>query len=367
MKFYIKSIPFSLLIPLLISCGNSESKVKNTNKSTIPSYQVTPVKSDTLHYELFLPGELKPYEEVTLYAKIEGFVQKLEVDRGDMVKKKDLLLSIEAPEIQQKLLAARAKQREITEKLSFSAQNYKRMREASAVDGAISSIELEQTKARFMGDSAALSSVKAEVAAAAQLARYREIKAPFNGIITRRLVSPGALVGSGKEPLLKLVREDKLRLVVAIPSKHANAFSSNTKASFTVNSLPGKEFPVILSRSSKALDSELRSMMVEFDYDNSANVLSAGAYAQVHLKLERNRPTLKAPASSIITTTNSTLIAKVVSGKIQLVPITTGISKEGMVEIFGKLQTGDQVIVKGNSTLKNGMAIEAVNAKKTAK
>ena len=360
MKLYIKSISFSLFALLLMACGNAENNVKKEAKSSTPNYQVTSVKSDTLEYEITLPGELKPYEEVTLFAKVEGFVEKLNVDRGDVVKKGEHLLSIEAPEIQQQLLAARAKQGEIAEKLSFSAQNYQRMHKASKVEGAISSLELEQTKTRFMGDSAALSAVKAEVAAAGQLAEYRNIKSPFDGVITSRMVSPGALVGSGKEPLLKLAREDKLRLLVAIPYKHANALSPNSKASFTLNSAPGKKFDVNFSRSSKVLDPKLRSMMVEFDFDNSSDVLSAGAYAEVTLKLKRNEPTLRVPASSIITTTTRTLIAKVESGEIQLVPITTGITQGKMIEIFGNLDSRDQVILKGNSTLKNGMSINAI-------
>lgn len=360
MKYHLKFISFLLISFLFFSCGNAEGKKNEEKESTMPAYQVTAVKQDTLHYELTLPGELKPYDEVTLYAKIEGFVKDLKVDRGDQVKKGDLLLSIEAPEIQQKLLAARAKKSEIIEKLSFSAQNYKRMREAAKVDGAISSIELEQAKAHFLGDSAALNAVKAEVAAAAQLAGYREIRAPFDGVITNRMVSPGALVGSGKEPLLQLSREDKLRLIVAVPSKHANALPLSTKASFTVNSDPGKEFPVSLSRSSKVLNPELRSLMVEFDYDNPQNKLNAGSYAQVHLALERNEPSLKVPASSIINTKTNTFVAKVNSGIIQLIPVVTGITQGETVEIFGNIHAGEQVVVKGNSTLKDGMQIEPV-------
>ena len=76
MKFYIKSISFSLLTLLLMACGNAENKAKKEDKPLKPTYQVTNVKSDTLKYKLSLPGELKPYEEVTLYAKIEGFVEK---------------------------------------------------------------------------------------------------------------------------------------------------------------------------------------------------------------------------------------------------------------------------------------------------
>lgn len=363
MKHYIKFISFVLISFLFFSCGNnSEDPKTKTHGSARVAYQVTDVKQDTLHYELTLPGELKPYDEVTLYAKIEGFVKNLKVDRGDQVKKGDLLLVIDAPEIQQRLLAAQAKKREITEKLSFSAQNYKRMKEAAKVDGAISSIELEQAKAKFLGDSASLSAVKAEVAATAQLSGYREIRAPFDGVITNRMVSPGALVGSGKEPLLQLSREDKLRLVVAVPSKHANALPLSTKASFTVNSDPGKEFPVSLSRSSKVLDPKLRSLMVEFDYDNLENELNAGSYAQVHLALERNEPSLKVPASSIINTKTNTYVAKVNSGIVQLVPVVTGITQGKSVEIFGNLNAGDQIILKANSTLKDGMRVEAIKS-----
>lgn len=368
MKYHLKSISFLLISFLFFSCGkDSEGKKKKEKETANPVYRVTAVKQDTLHYELTLPGELKPYDEVTLYAKIEGFVKDLKVDRGDQVKKGDLLLSIEAPEIQQKLLAVQAKKREITEKLSFSAQNYKRMQEAAKVDGAISPIELEQARSRFLGDSASLNAVKAEVTAAAQLSGYREIRAPFDGVITNRMVSPGALVGSGKEPLLELSRADKLRLVVAVPAKHANALPLSTKASFTVNSAPGKEFPVSLSRSSRALDPELRSLMVEFDYDNSANNLNAGSYAQVHLTLERNEPSLKIPYSSIINTKTNIFVAKVNSGTIQLVPVVTGISQGNSVEIFGNIHKGDQVIVKGNSTFKNGMKIDAKNEESTEK
>lgn len=363
MKYHIKYISFLLLSILFISCGSdAEGNRREEKNSAKAAYKVTTVKQDTLHYELTLPGELKPYDEVTLYSKIKGFVKDLKVDRGDQVKKGDLLLSIEAPEIQQKLLAAKAKKREITEKLSFSAQNYKRMREAAKVEGAISSIELEQAKAKFLGDSASLSAVKAEVAAAAQLSGYREIRAPFAGVITSRMVSPGALVGSGREPLLELSREDKLRLVVAVPSKHANALPLSTKASFSVNSAPGKEFPVSLSRSSKALDPQKRSLMVEFDYDNPNNQLKAGSYARVYLDLERNQPSLKVPASSIINTKTHTFVAKVNSGTVQLIPVVTGITQDDFVEVFGNVHAGDQVVVKGNSTLKDGMEIRAIKS-----
>lgn len=365
MKSYIKFFSILSLAGLFAACSQvaAEKSKKDTTQSNKTEHQVAAVKSDTLQYELTLPGELKPYDEVTLYAKIEGFVKDLKVDRGDEVKKGELLMKIEAPEVQQKFLAAKAKEREILEKLSFSQQNYQRMNEASSVDGAISAIELEQSKAKFMADSAALSAVRAEVAAARQLAEYREIRAPFDGVVTNRHISPGALVGSGKEPLVELSREDKLRLEVAIPSKHTKALQIDSEASFTVNSFPGREFPVKFSRSSKTLNRELRAMMVEFDYDNPKYLLEAGAYAQVNLSLKRKTPTLSIPSSSIIRTPSNIFVAKVVSGKVQLVPVTTGMTKAKRVEVFGDIKEGDQIIVKGNSTFKDGMEIAVTEDK----
>lgn len=352
---------FSLLglIGFLNSCAdsNAEKHKQNEPQSDLAKYVVTTIKSDTLKYNLTVPGDLKPYEQVTLYAKIDGFVTDLKVDRGDMVKKGQLLLRIEAPEIQQKLLAAKAKQREIVERLHFSQQNLQRTQDAASVDGVVSTTELQQTRTQYLADSASLEVVRAEVAAAAQLEKYTEITAPFDGVVTQRLVSPGALVGGGEKPLLKIYREDKLRLEVAIPSKHAKALHIKNKASFRVNSYPGREFTVELSRSSKSLNAELRSMMVEFDYDNSDGFLDGGDYAEVNIDLKRYHPTLQVPSSSVITTPSSVYIAKVVDGKAQLVPVTTGLTKNNKVEVFGNIKAGDQVIVKANSTLKDGMKI----------
>lgn len=360
MKNLIKITCFIGLSSLLISCGQTtKAKSKDReNQTEKPQLKVVQIKNDTLNYDLTLPGNLKPYEQVKLYGKVEGFVTSLKVDRGDEVKKGQLLMKIEAPEIEQQFLAAKAKEREISEKLQFSKQNYERTKDAADVDGVVSATELQQAKTQFVADSAAYRAVKAEVAAAHQLAKYTQITAPFDGIVTERFVSPGALVGRGEKPLVEIKREDKLRLEVAIPAKHAKSLQLEAEASFAVNSLPGKRFPIKISRSSKSFNSELRAMMIEFDYDNSKTGLNGGDYAQVNLHLKRHEPSLLVPSSSIITTTTNVFIAKVTNHKIQLTPIITGLSKNNQTEIFGDIKAGDTIILKGNSTLKNDTEID---------
>ena len=367
MKSYLKYIYLIFLAAIFVSCNQANAE-KSENKNTEnqkPTYTITTLKTDTLKYNLTLPGDLKPYDQVTLYAKVEGFVSNLKVDRGDEVKKGQILAVIEAPEIEEKFLSAKSKERKILEKLSFSAQNYKYLEKASEVDGAVSAIEVEQARSRFMADSAAWSAVKAEVSAAEHLSKYREIKAPFNGIITDRLVSSGALVGGDRQALFKLSREDKLRLAVAIPSKHANALKPRTKADFSVNAYPNKKFPVELTRSSKTLNPELRASMVEYDVDNSENLLNAGDYAEVNVFMKRNLPSIQVPVSSIITTKNNIYIAKVIEEKVQMIPVVTGLTYQENIEVFGDIQEGDQVIINANSSLKDGLEIEAVLEEKS--
>ncbi|HLS31580.1 MAG TPA: efflux RND transporter periplasmic adaptor subunit [Flavobacteriaceae bacterium] len=360
MKSYINLFGLIILSIVVAACSQASAEKSNSSESekSKPVYEVTNLKSDTLKYKLNLPGDLLPYDQVTLYAKVEGFVKDINVDRGDKVEKGEVLAFIEAPEIAQKYLSAKSKEREILEKLSFSAQNYKYLKEASSVDGAVSTIEVEQAKSRFMADSAALNTVRAEVSAAEHLAKYRTITAPFSGIITDRLISSGALVGGERQALFKLSREDKLRLSVAIPGKHANALQPGSQAEFSVNGYPGKRFSVELSRNSKVLNPELRSSMVEYDVDNSEDLLNAGDYADVNIAFQRNSTSWQVPASSIIQTKTDNFVAKVVSGKVQLIPVTTGITYDRKIEIFGDLEDQDQIITSANSSLRDGMEIK---------
>lgn len=362
MKNIVSLLKISLLSLLFVACSTGQ-KEEDTSISK-PSFTVFNLKKDTLDYNLNLPGELKPYDQVTLHAKVEGFISEIKVDRGDEVEKGQVLAVIDAPEIEQQYLAAKSREREILERLNFSQQNFQSLKNASKTEGAVSSIELEQAKTKFVGDSAALSAAKAEVAAAKQLSGYRTITAPFKGIVSQRMVSPGALVGSGKsESLLHIAREDKLRLEVAIPGKHGSSIPLKSTAHFRLNNRPGEIFSAKLSRSSKVLNPELRALMVEFDVDNSEQNLNAGAYVEVDLNLHRSYPTFNVPQSSVIRSRKELYVARIVDERVQLVPITTGVSTSQAIEIFGDLKEGDQIIKKANSAIRDGNEVDIVEEK----
>lgn len=355
-------ISLSLFAFLAQSC--SENKENPTVAKTVKVKQVlkwTAVKTDQPPFSISLPGELKPYEEVSIYPKMKGFVKKIYVDRGSYVRKGQLLAQLEAPEIGAQFAARTSSSSTAYQKFLFSRQSYQRLKDAAKKAGAVATIELERAYAQYLGDSAAYHSSRSEASASGQLQAYLRITAPFTGVITNRFVSEGALVGENGvngEPLFQLTQEARLRLVVAVPEKQAQALAAGTKATFTLIDYPGKTFAASLSRNSGALDTRTKSVMAEFDVDNTGSNLRSGQYAKVSVQLKRRQPTLWVPASSVVQAQSGVFVVKNEANKTKRIPVQIGVTKDALVEVFGSLNAGDQILLKGSEEVKEGTKIE---------
>lgn len=351
--FYL--MPFLLLIA---ACSQEKPISKPAEAKKLAAVQVISPVMDQPGYSLALPGELKAFEEVVLYPKVKGFVKKILVDRGSRVGRGQLLAVLEAPEISQQYLAAKSDENKFHEDYLYSRQSYDRLKKAAAKSGAVAEIELDRAKSKFRSDSAAYASVKAKTGASAQLQRYLRITAPFDGVITDRKVSVGALVGEGAQtPLFSLTQIKNLRLTVAVPEKHSQSVNKQTKVSFTVANHPGKVYQSALSRKSGVLDQQSRSVVAEFDVDNSSNELGGGEYAQVKLAMQRPDPTIWLPVSSIVNAQSGTFVIKVERNVVSRIPVSLGIRKAELQEVFGDVLPEDQIVKTGTEELTEGMKI----------
>ncbi|MHB1176852.1 MAG: efflux RND transporter periplasmic adaptor subunit [Daejeonella sp.] len=360
MKFQKKSyIQFVLLslTAIMLFAGCSENTAKTTAKkevSVAKSLEVIHPQKDRPVYTLSLPGELKPYEEVTIYPKIKGFVKQLYADRGTYVKKGQLLAIMEAPEVSQKYFSERSAEQKFKEEYNYSRQSFDRLKQASKRSGAVAAIELEKALSKVKSDSAAYQAAKANTSVSGQLNKYLRITAPFEGIITERNISVGALVGENMSvPLFSIAQNSKLRLLVAIPEKHAASVNDDTKVSFIVAGLPGKVFQSTIARTSSVLRQSSRSMIVEFDVSNHPE-LNGGEYAQVKLKLKRPDSTYWVPASSVVNTQAGVFAVRLNDGTIERVPVIVGGRNNDKLEIFGNLTITDNIVKIGSEELTEG-------------
>jgi len=356
------------------SAAESESK-KEQKKEEAAVIETALVQSLQPSKQMTLPGELLPWNKVNIHPKVKGFVKTVQVDRGSFVHKGQILAILEAPEViselsqaKAQLVSAEAHLSEISTRYTISSNIYNRMLRTNKTKGAVSANELDIAHARVLTDSSAMAVARGNIEVAksnmgtkSELSRYLTISAPFNGIITERNISPGALVGpgeSGARPLFVLEDNTKLRLTLAIPENLTGAVPEKGTISFTVPANPEKQYKAIYARSSRSLSEANRSMMTEFDVNNSSHELKSGMYAQVKLQTERTSKTLFVPTTAVVSSSEKVFVIRKNGNKAEWVSVKRGTVIDSLVEIFGDLHEGDQILKKGSEEFRDGQPIQ---------
>jgi membrane fusion protein (multidrug efflux system) len=344
-----------------------------------PAVEVFRVTSKAVERQVKLPGEFQPYLAVPIYAKLPGFVKRVAVDRGSTVKTGQVLVTLEAPEMQAQIVEAQAKAQaiglqraEAEAKLAAAQSTYDRLKAASATPGVVAendvvvaqkNAEAAQALVRSYDDS--IKAAQAQVQSVKDLEQYLTLKAPFDGIITERNVHPGALVGpgNGSTPLLRLHQVSRLRLVVAVPEALVGAMVKGARVPFTVPAYPGETFYGLANLMSHDLDEKTRTMAVELDVKNSDLRLSAGMYPEVQWPVRRPQPSLLVPPTSIVTTTERTFVVRVSNGVAQWVNVSRGARVGDLIEVFGALKDGDTIVRRGTDEIREGAKVNVQPAK----
>ena len=355
----MKNIIIISLMFVLAGCGSNHPV--NLDKDDLKKEQVEtiPLGKGSLNSVIKLPGQLKPFEKVDIYPKVNGFVKEMLVDRGSMVHQGQILMTLEAPEIDEQYQAANAKYLQAQESLNASHDRYYRLKAAAKTAGAVSELDLVNAQSKFQADSAFAQSEKANVSAVQDLKDYLIVRAPFDGVITERNVHPGTLIGpnfkmDGK-PLLNLQDIKKLRLEVFIPEEYAEKVDMGHKQiSFTTYALPGQVFKADISRSSNSLNNDYRSEAIEADVVNNDNTFKPGMYVEADLNVKAQILSYTVPSSAIVTSTERKYVIVDDHGKARFVNVTQGIVNNGVAEIYGAF-TGDEIVLKKpNSEIPEG-------------
>lgn len=359
----ILAIALSISLLSLAACSSPTATTEASEKeTTIPTYEViTPVK-DQPPYSITLPGELKPYEQVLVYAKVKGFVKKVYVDRGAPVHKGQLLALLDAPEISHQHLFAKENENKAEQEYHYAEQAYQRLVKASQTDGAVAGIELDRALSELNRTKSALQASKAQTSIPDQLNAYLRITAPFDGVITQRNISEGALVGDQTDALFHLAQNKKLRLTVSIPEKHAQSIHDTMAVQFTINGQPGQFYSARLSRASQIIQQEGRALIAEFDVDNRDGKLSGGEYAQVKLALMKPMKTLWIPTSSVVRSQSGTFVWTIEADrKLIRTPVITGEKTGRLQEVFGLPNENAQIVVLGTEEMTEGAQVNFFN------
>lgn len=349
---------------LLAACGGGEKPVDLTKssagKSSSNEKQLATLQEKPLAATVRLPGQLKPFNEVNIFPKVNGFVKTLLVDRGSVVHKGQLMAVLEAPEMLAQLEAANSRYLQAQETAVASKEKYQRLKEAAAEPGSVSPLELDNAMAKWKADEAVAQSEKSNVNAVKTMEGYLNIYAPFDGMVVQRNVSPGALVQPGKstdQPMLILQDNRKLRLEVFIPENDVDNVDLAQEVKFTFNAMPGDVQTAKISRSANAL-STMRQEAIEIDVQNPKDKLKPGMYAEVQIPMLSGKKSILVPNTAIVRSTEAEYVVKADGGKAKLVDIKEGLASHDSTEVFGDLKNGDKILVKATDDVREGDPIQ---------
>jgi membrane fusion protein (multidrug efflux system) len=388
-KHFLLLVTPLLGIAVSAGCGSESSAPApgtNAQASNAPT-EVDVVKVTTQKLDTFvtLPGELTPYEMVAIYPKITGYVKSISVDRGSYVKQGELIAQLEAPELlaqraesESKLQAAQSQLAAAQAKLAADQGTYERLAAAAKTPGVVAGNDLQIAQKAADADRAGVAAVESSVSAAraaldaiSQMENYLRITAPFEGTVAERNVHPGALVGpasgaSAGTPMLRIEMLGRLRLVVPVPETEAANVPQGAQIKFTVLAYPTETFQAPVARNSHAIDAKTRTMPVELEVSNAAGKLTPGTFCQVQWPVRRSAATHFVPQAAIATNQERTFVIRVPStgpnaGKAEWVDVKAGASittsSGPLVEVFGDLNDGDQIVLRATDAIRPGTAL----------
>jgi RND family efflux transporter MFP subunit len=319
-----------------------------------PRVRVATVKQAPGIRHLALQGEARPFFEVTLYAKVAGFLADLKVDKGDHVKKNQLIATVTAPELDSQYTAAVADARN-------KRVNAKRL-SALAPAGVVSAQELE------------LGQATADVADATQATLatqrgYRVIRAPFDGVISARFADPGTLIQSaanaqsGAVPIVSVSKGDQLRVYVYVDQSSAPFVRTGDAATITVSERPGWSRKAKVARTSGQLSPKTRTMLTEVDIDNDDHVIVPGSYVQVTLDVHVP-PLLEIPAEALTTRADKPQVPTLDDQhRIHYKPVVVADDDGLIVRLASGLAPGERVALDLGGAAQDGSPVQVVESK----
>jgi membrane fusion protein (multidrug efflux system) len=334
---------------------------------------VAPVISRSFERTLALPGDLVAFQDVSVHARVEGFIQSIAVDRGSVVRRGALLARIDAPELKAQLSEAEAKvqsaeaQRlEAEAALTSERSTFNRLKQASATPGVVAGNDVEVAQQKVEAARAHAEASTSNVEAMREAARsvrevetYLQVTAPFDGVVTEREAHVGSLVGPSSGPIVRMQQVSPLRLVAAIPEAYVAGVDVGQPIEFTVTTFPGETFAAKLARLARALDPNTRTMAVELDVNNANGRLAPGMFAEIRWPARRAGSSLFVPRSAVVTTTERTFVVRVRDSVTEWVDVKRGATMDDLVEVFGNLKPGDQVAIRATDELRTGTRVRA--------
>jgi len=346
---------------------DSDAKLREwTDSQAIPTVAVVLPDAKVLQATIDLPGRLEAYYRAPIFARVSGYLKSWSADIGARVKAGQVIAEIEAPDLDQQLLQARADlaSQQASAKLSEATLNRRKTLIASNF---VSMQEIDERTADLSNKRAAVNSGQANVERLEALAGYKKITAPFDGVVTSRDTDVGALInaGGGSGPAMFVVSDiKKLRVYVNVPQNYVPEIKIGAKAVISMPEYPNRTFDATVEASSQSVDVGSGTTRMQLALDNSGGELMPGGYANVRLSLASDGVPLHIPASALIFNQNGLRVATVGSDdKVVFKTVTIARDLGRDIELASGIVAEDRIIVAPPDGIADGDQVRVAGQK----
>ncbi|MGA2021007.1 MAG: efflux RND transporter periplasmic adaptor subunit [Candidatus Sulfotelmatobacter sp.] len=348
-------------ITLLARASHERALAKETEIETVPTVAVVNPLPEKPDEDLVLPGSLLAYEESPIYARTNGYLVKWYKDIGSRVSKGELLAKIDTPEVDQELNQSRAARQQIVAQMEIAKITADRWANLLKTDS-VSAQEADQNASGYKQAQANLSAADANVRRLEQLEGFKDVYAPFTGVLTKRNVDPGALINAGAQAagreLFDIARVDPLRVYTSVPQAYAPYIKVGAKTFVTLQEFPGQKFVATVARTAEAIDTNTRTLLTEVDVPNKDGRLLPGSFGEVHFAVGSNVNKVTVPVNTMLFRAQGAQVAVVgPDNKVQLRPINIGRDYGTTLEILGGVDPSEKIVVNPSDSLEEGQQV----------
>jgi membrane fusion protein, multidrug efflux system len=358
-------IASAIVVTGIMARAKSDTDLKTwTDTQAIPTVAVAFPDAKVLNSTIDLPGRLEAYYRAPIFARVSGYLKSWNADMGAKVKAGQVIAEIEAPDLDQQLLQARADlaSQQASAKLSEATLTRRRSLLASNF---VSMQEIDERTADLSNKKAAVNSGQANVERLEALAGYKKITVPFDGVVTARNTDVGALIsgGAGTGPAMFIVSDiKKLRVYVDVPQSYVPAIKIGAKAIISMPEYPNRTFAATVEASSQAVDVASGTTRMQLALDNANGELMPGGYANVKLSLASDAVPLHIPASALIFDQNGLRVATVgPDDRVLFKTVTIARDLGRDIELASGVKPDDRIITAPPDGLADGDQVRLAN------
>lgn len=331
---------------LLAACGSPADSTARQGPPPI-AVELTTVDREPISQSAELVGQLEADESVVLKPETQGVIESIEFQEGQEVKRGDLLFRLRDEEQKARLAEASAE-------LLLAQEEFARA-QSLAKQRTLSPAELDQATAR-------LNSARARRDLAQVELDRTEIRAPFDGVLGARRVSPGDRVDTDSE-LVRIDATTRLRLAFSVPEVAVTEARVGLPVEIGVAAFPGKTFPGEVYFVAPSLEPTTRRLLLKAYVPNPERELRPGFFANVHLEIARHDDALVVPESAIAYDAQGPFVWRVDErGFASRVPVELGIRQGAKVEILSGVSSGDRIVSAGTHKVAEGAVLRRAEA-----